>query len=163
MEIWSPIPGFCNYSVSTSGMVRNDHTERIMKPFKTGGGHACVGLVRDGKQHNRMVARLVCEAFVPNHRSEQFDTPIHLDGDLFNCEIANLTWRPRWFAIKHTRQFRVNQGYLDRPVQEIWTGEVFANAWEAVKKYGLLYNEVVLSASGVSIYVFPTKQNFRWC
>lgn len=161
MDEWKRIDEFPRYSVSIAGQVRNDKTGKMLTPFKTNAGHIAVGLSGIDGQHNRMVSRLVAEAFLPPPVNDKFDTPIYFDGDLSNCRVSNLTWRPRWFAIKHTRQFRVSEPYPSKPLRCIGTGEEFASVWDAVKKYGLLYNDIVLSILNRT-YVFPTMQTFDW-
>lgn len=160
MSEWAQLREFPKYSVSDQGLVRNDDTERVMRTFQTGGGHHCVGLMNNGRQYTRAVSRLVCEEFVPNERPDFFTTPIYLNGDTSNCDAQNLLWRPRWFSLKHTRQFRIEQR-LCNPVREWDTGEEFHDLWVPVIRYGLLYLDIILAAYNRTS-VFPTMQRFDW-
>lgn len=158
---WREIPDFPGYSVSNMGRIRNDRTDRIMALQINQHGIVHVGLFRDGKQHKRGVALLVCEAFLPPPSPPTFDTPIHLDGDLTNNHIDNLMWRPRWFAVKYHKQFdsREPMGFSG-PIQDKRTGQVFRNSWEAATTFGLLDREIFLATLNRT-YVWPTYQEFR--
>lgn len=160
MHDWAMIPDFPRYSISETGLVRNNETERILRQVALPDGRMKVGMMRDGIQYQRAVSRLVLEAFVPNWDPEHCDTPIHLDGDLRDCAAYNLAWRPRWFARVHTRQFRL--GNPDTPpIRNLDTDETYSGVWELVKKYGLLRNEV-LQCLGRGWTVYPVMQRFDW-
>jgi hypothetical protein len=115
----------------------------------------------NGVQLTRGLALLVCSAFVPlpQHRCD-VPTPIHLDGDFQNCRPDNLVWRPRWFAQKHTAQFKQN---LQNPnaVRNIDTGVVYHDIWDVVFEQGVLFNDVVKAVINKT-YVFPLFQRFEW-
>lgn len=123
-------------------------------------GVANVGLTRGKIQYKRAIAPLVAEAFLPKPNSENFDTPIHLDGDKTNNHIDNLELRPRWFAVKYYRQFREPRRGVETPVAEVSTGEVFQDSWAAAVKYGLLDREILISILSRT-YVWPTFQIFK--
>lgn len=162
MEGWRTIPEFHTYSISTEGRVRNDRTGRIMRPFRTGGGHLHVGMIKDGRQLNRSISKLVAAAFLPQPQNEYFDTPIHLDGEVANCYADNLMWRPRWFALKFAYQFRLRDELHNlASVRDKKTGEVYRNIWTLVSLRGLLFTEIV-EATYEGTYVFPTMDLFEW-
>lgn len=161
MSDWSTIPDFPRYSVHESGLIRNDWTERILRQTQMSDGRLKVGLVNNGVQYSRSVSRLVSQAFVPNVDPYRSDTPIHLDGDLSMCAAYNLSWRPRWFAKVHTRQFRLDKPDTP-PILNLDTEEVYSGVWELVKKYGLLRVDV-LQAIGRDWPVYPLMQRFDWC
>jgi hypothetical protein len=161
MEEWVPLLGYPGYSVSNLGRIRNDKRERVLTVVRTQTNYPFVGLVKDGQQVKRSVSKLVIETFIPRPATPLFTTPIHFDGDLSNCRVDNLDWRPRWFALRHTRQFRVEQEEHPEPVREIKTGEIFDNMWGAVFRYGLLYSDLFLAILN-NTYVFPTMQTYEW-
>jgi hypothetical protein len=160
MEQWAPLLGYPGYSASTLGRIRNDKRDSLLAIVLTSSQHKYVGLMKDGIQVKRAVSKLVCETFVPV-RNPAFTTPVHFDGDLTNCHSNNLDWRPRWFAMKHTIQFKRELPTYPDPVREIRSGELFENCWDAVFRYGLLYMDLVLSITNKT-YVFPTMQTFEW-
>lgn len=161
MEQWVPLLGYPGYSVSNLGRVRNDKRDSVLTVVHLQTKWTYVGLMKDGVQVKRAVSKLICESFLPKPINPHFTTPIHFDGDLSNCRVDNLDWRPRWFAIKHTMQFRrVLPEYPD-PVREIKSGEIFDTSWKAVLQFGLLYMDLILSIFNKT-YVFPTMQTFEW-
>jgi hypothetical protein len=118
-----------------------------------------VGLMHNGVQRHRSVPLLVAQAFLSDSEGP-FDTPINLDGDRANNRLENLTWRPRWFAIKYNRQFRYPyEDPIKRPIIDLDSGEVSPNSLECAKRYGLLEEDVVLSIQNRT-FVWPTYQQF---
>jgi hypothetical protein len=115
-------------------------------------------MMQRNKQIKRGVGLLVCKTFL-EQPDEKFNTPIHLNGELIDCRLDNLLWRPRWFAISHAYQF-TGAVVHDYPIREIETGERLT-VWGAVRKYGLLCTDV-LAALTNKTYVFPTMQVFEW-
>ena len=159
MEL-KPIEYFPGYSVSPSGVVRNDDTGRGMALTKNQHGIVQVGLMQNGTQYKRGVALLVAKAFLSPPISSAFNTPINLDGDRSNNHIENLMWRPRWFAIFYHRQFYNDKRGFREPVIDVKTKEWFPNSWEAAIKYGLLDREIMIATLNRT-YVWPTYQEFR--
>jgi hypothetical protein len=158
-ESWKEIEYFPGYSVSDQGRIRADKSDRLMSLNVNQYGVVQVGLMREGKQFHRSVPLLVAKAFLsPVHGP--FDTPINLDGDRHNNRLENLTWRPRWFAIKYNRQFRHPYGNsINAPIVDLKTNEVSENSFECAKRYGLLEQDLVLSILNRT-YVWPTYQKF---
>ena len=163
MEEWRDVRDHAGYSVSNYGRVRNDDTGWILTMLRNQRGILNVGLMENGVQIKRSVARLVAIAFVPRPLSqiETFDTPIHLDGDQNNACALNLMWRPRWYAYRYHRQFRVESEITPGPVRDLETKEIYEDLWIPVIRYGILYMEIVLSAANRTV-VWPTMQRFEW-
>ena len=64
-----------------------------------------------------------------------FDTPINLDGDRHNNRVENLTWRPRWFAIKYNQQFRhPYENPIPARIMDLKTGEVSENSFQCAQR-----------------------------
>lgn len=160
MEQWVPLLGYPGYSASNLGRIRNDRRESILAVVTLDTGHKYVGLVKEGVQVKRSLAKLVANAFVQNPRPEKFTTPIHLNGDVSDCVADNLLWRPRWFAMRFTQQFHRLQPHHD-PIREKATGEIFQDCWPPVMQWGLLYMDILVSITNCT-YVFPTMQTFEW-
>lgn len=159
-EEWRSIENFPGYSVSSHGRVRKDETDKIMAMVRNQIGLLHVGLTRDNMQHRRAVSRLVAEAFVKEHITEAFDTPINLDGDRMNNRAWNLVWRPRWFAIRYVQQFEPLPRSLAQPLEDIRTGDVFETSWIATTTFGLLHRQLVIATLDFQ-EVWPTRQRFR--
>lgn len=163
-EVWHPIKEFPGYSVSDFGRVRNDDSDRIMRQQANQKGLMHVGLMRDGVQYKRSVARLVALSFCPRpiHLEDTHDTPINLDGDRRNNCAANILWRPSWFAVRYHKQFITYGGRNKLPrIMDAKTGEVFDDIWIPVVRWGLLYGEIISSLVNNTL-VWPTYQRFVW-
>jgi hypothetical protein len=113
-ECWLPVVGFEGYyEVSSFGQVRSlertlqltNHPRLKERTFKArilfqksnrpAGGEKGyvrmqVALWKENKEYTRNVARLVAEAFIPNHHSAPF--VLHLDDDATNNRVGNLQW-----------------------------------------------------------------------
>lgn len=159
MERWLPLQEFPGYSASDWGRVRNDRRDSLLTIVSTQ-GRSFVGLSYNGVQVKRGLSKLICETFVPRPDNEMFTTPIHLDGELKNCQARNLLWRPRWFALKHLRQFSWNIPDSEWPIREVRTREEYRDCWGPVFQYGLLYNDVFMSVVNRT-RVFPTMNIFE--
>ena len=113
-ECWLPVVGFEGYyEVSSFGRVRalerivqlTNHPKLKQRTFKArilgqkiniphgkNGKYARmqVCLWKENKEYTRNVARLVAEAFIPNHYGAPF--VLHLDDDATNNRVGNLQW-----------------------------------------------------------------------
>lgn len=160
IDDWRPVVGFSEYSVNSLGQVVRDSTGRLLVPRYNQYGVPYVGLMREWQQCIRSLPRLVANAFLPRP-SKIFDTPIQLDGDPTNCQVDNLMWRPRWYAVFYKRQFDDRYDHpINEPVHAINEHERFPNSLAAACHYGLLEREVVLSIRNQTP-AWPTYQNFE--
>lgn len=160
METWLEIFEFPGYSVSSWGRVRNNYTGRVLTLLRNQHGVAHVGMNRGGIQYKRGVAKLVAQRFLRHTTLEDFDTPIHLDGDRTNNEASNLAWRPKWFADSYTRQWNDRSARINRPIMDMDTGQRYADSKDAAMTHGLLERDIVESVSA-GVKVFPTLQRFE--
>lgn len=159
-EEWKLIKDFPKYSVSNYGRVRRDSTGRILAHTPNQYGVVCVGLMRDHRQYNRSVPRLVARTFIPRPLGA-FDTPINLNGDRYNNYVDNLMWRPRWFAVQYNRQFHdPYPNPIDRSIRDKKTQEIFPNSFSCAIRFGILEKDVVLSILNRT-YAWPTYQQFE--
>lgn len=158
-ELWAPHLGYPGYSISTFGRVRNDRRGRVLTPLEYPGQRQTVKMTYNGVQVNRNVAKLVCETY--HLQRDGWTTPIHFDGNMQNCHVENLDWRPRWFALKHTQQFGKDHYEYPDPVRNVDTGTIYDNPWSVVFACGILYMDLILSISNKT-YVFPTMNVYEW-
>lgn len=158
-EEWKRIPGFPDYKVSNLGRIRAEKSGRILVQSETQFGLVRVGMMQDGVQRHRSLPKIVARAFV-SRSTEVFDTPINMDGDRWNNAAENLTWRPRWFAIKYHQQFKHSPyHYINQPLRDRKTGEVSENSFECAKRYGLLESDLCVSIWNYTP-TWPTYQTF---
>lgn len=160
METWLEIFEFPGYSVSNWGRVRNNFTGRVLTLLRNQHGVTHVGMNKGGLQHKRGVAKLVAERFLRHTTLDDFDTPIHLDGDRTNNEASNLDWRPKWFADTYARQWNRRGARITQPIRDKDSGERYADSMDAAKTHGLLERDILESIL-TGVKVFPTLQRFE--
>lgn len=142
---WVGVEGFPEYSVNRAGEVRRDSSGRVLASKVNQDGVVYVGMMRDGRQRQRSIARLVATTFIPRRRGPM-DTPVNKNGDRYDNNVENLVWRPRWYAVEYYRQLR--QPYdkpITVPIMDLETGERYRNSWDCALANGLLEKDVVLS------------------
>jgi hypothetical protein len=160
-EVWAEIPDFPKYVVSNLGRVMNIRTENVVKEQLTPQGIVYVPLY-GGPEKTKSVKLLVARAFLDygEYDPKVFDTPINKDGDKTNNRVDNLAWRPRWFAVKYSRQFLiVNPNSHVGPVYDTATNMMYDNVYIVATTFGLLMRHVYRSTYAETP-VFPTKQIF---
>ena len=158
---WKYIDGFPNYQVSNYAEFVNIRTDRELKPSKNQLGHIKVTLIQNRIPMTRSVAQIVAMAFLGPPDPPHFDTPIHLNGELDDCVADNLMWRPRWFAIKYHKQFRMDSFHTYRVrLMDRDTQEVYESLKEVCVKNGLYHGDVIKSYVEET-YVPLTLQEFR--
>lgn len=138
--VWSKIKGFDNYSVSNSGLIRNDNRGTIKAQQTDKYGYKTASIYKDGKGHPQRVHRLVADAFLSNpDKKPQIN---HKDGDKTNNNVNNLEWVTCSENIGHAinkglRHYvpsygmkgkkNPNAGAKGKPVLVKETGEVFSS------------------------------------
>lgn len=166
---WKKIDGFKDrYSVSDTGLVRNDVTGRIRKPYLDSRGmYVLVHIDVDGVTYNRLVHRLVAGAFIPN--PENKPTVNHKDGNKQNNNVDNLEWatlsenqrhawhkldsmeRKKHFLELNIWQYRTREGIdrasqaIRRKVMCIETGKVYDSITEASKDNNISTTAIITS------------------
>ena len=158
MERWIELVEFPGYSISDHGRVRNDRSGRLFVLQRNRAGVVYVGLVKDGRQQKRSVAKLVADVFLQK-TVDHYDTPTHIDADPSNNHYSNLTWRPRYFADAYHRQYN-HWPRVGRPIRIVETGERFQDSWEACMKYVLLDIDIVKSITNGEV-VRPIFKHFE--
>lgn len=160
METWATIPDFPDYAVSTDGDVRNKKTGRILKTSNNQNDVEMVGLMRGGTQFKRSVPLLVAEAFLEKP-TVIFDTPINMNGHRNDNRVANLAWRPRWYAVLFNRQFVEPYDHpINKPIRDVASGLIFPDSFSVATHFGLLEKDIVLSILNRTV-VWITYQTFE--
>lgn len=97
--MFKKINNYPKYSINTKGEVKNNSTNRILKPRTAGKGYYCYNLYNETGNTNKYIHRLVAETFIPNpHNLPMVD---HIDGDKSNNIIDNLRWVTNYQNLKH--------------------------------------------------------------
>ena len=141
---WRLIEDFPDYEVSFDAKVRNIENGNVLTPTRAQTGLLMVGLSLNRTQYKRALDLIVAEAFLEKHPMEAFNASvIHLDGDIENCNAANLMWRPRWFKTAYMKQFRKDGPTIKHPIYCADTDEIFESSREASMTHGVLDVDVV--------------------
>jgi hypothetical protein len=85
---WRPVPGFCNYQVSSKGEVRSLNRGKLLRQVKGHRGYRQVTLYSNGRAKCCLVHRLVAEAFlgvIPAGWQVN-----HINGDKECNDVSNL-------------------------------------------------------------------------
>ena len=107
-EIWKDIRGFNGkYSLSNLGSVKNNITDKNLKPMKNHNGYLVVHLWNRKKMSFR-IHRIVAEMFIPN--SENKKTVNHINGIKTDNRVENLEWSTSSENIKHAFDCGLNKG-----------------------------------------------------
>jgi hypothetical protein len=85
---YKKIEGYDNYSVSNHGNVRNDKTNRILKPGKDKMGYHKVSLCKNKKSKTHIIHRLVAIAYIDNPDNKLCVD--HIDEVKTNNHVNNL-------------------------------------------------------------------------
>lgn len=89
--MWKKVSRNNNYSVNKNGLIRNDITKKIKKPFiNKANGYLTVDLYKNNKSQKVPIHRLVAEAFLPNEENKP--TVDHIDKNRTNNKLSNLRW-----------------------------------------------------------------------
>lgn len=86
---WKKIDRYPRYSISDTGLLRNDKTGKILKPGKDSNGY--LSFIFHGK--HKLIHRLVAEAFIPNPLN--LPEIHHKDHNRTNNVVSNLEWVTR--------------------------------------------------------------------
>ncbi|MFV8242154.1 NUMOD4 motif-containing HNH endonuclease [Mycolicibacterium peregrinum] len=123
-EIWKPVTGFIEYSISNHARVRSEARiivrsdgiryrvgEKILKTTANADGYPTVGLSRDGESQTFYVHDLVAQAFIGD-KPEGMEVR-HLDDVKADCRPSNLAYGSRSENV-HDSVRNGNHGFAKR-------------------------------------------------
>lgn len=102
---WRVFAEFPRYSVSNTGLVKNNNTGKMLKPQVESNGYLRV-LLYPEKKH-RLIHRMVALTFIPNIKNKPCIN--HIDGDKQNNCDSNLEWCTYQENCQHARSV-LNRG-----------------------------------------------------
>jgi len=154
LETWRDIEGFEGYyQVSNLGRVKGvardlpdgKHIkEKIREP--QGSTYLAIDLWKDNKSHNKLVHRLVAQAFLPN--PDNLPEVNHKDGNPRNNSVANLEWVS---SSSNTAHRLATKGTSYRKsVQCLETGEIFTSISAASRSVNASTQQVIDSINSKS-------------
>lgn len=128
-EIWKPVKGYEQlYEVSNLGNVKSlkkswstynyksknyykiTTEERILKPSISHCGYKQINLSKNNKAKEKLVHRLVAEAFIENKDNKKCVN--HIDGNKQNNRVDNLEWCTHKENSKHSWNNGLQKSYL---------------------------------------------------
>lgn len=116
-ELWKPIMGYEDYEVSNYGRVK--HNFKIIKPtLNQMHDRYYIGLHKDNKRKNLILARVVAHAFCDGF-SEINNTVNHKDGDTHNNNANNLEWVSQSENNKHSYSVLNRKVNISKPINYI--------------------------------------------
>jgi len=170
MEEWKIIEeGEGKYSVSNNGRVRNNKTQKILKPAKLVNGYLAVSLAENKKGRLYRVHRLVAKYFVSGYEKEKQVN--HIDGVKTNNHYTNLEWVTPSENIRHAyltglKDVNLNYRNINKPIpvrQYTMNGEFvreYPSIKEAERKTGI--NNSAISKTCRGKYKYTGGYKWRY-
>ena len=87
---WKKIRGFPNYSISNTGLVRNDITSKLKEIQHDKYGYLVCALYRHQERKLCKIHRLIAEHYIPNPDNKPYIN--HINGIKDDNRIENLEW-----------------------------------------------------------------------
>ena len=110
-EIWKDIKGYEGiYQISNLGRVksserRGNGREIILKGWKPKDGYKRVKLIKKYKVENKLIHRLIAEAFIPNPNN--YPVVNHKNGIKTDNQIENLEWCTQKYNMREAQRLNL--------------------------------------------------------
>ena len=133
-EIWKDIKGYEGlYQVSSLGNVKSFHrdNEKLLSQRMQVKGYLTVILRKNGEQKNKLVHRLVAEAFISNPLNKPQIN--HKDGNKKNNFVENLEWNTCAENIHHAMKMGLSKD-RNRAVYQYSIDGNLINEYRSIKE-----------------------------
>ena len=126
---WKKIEGYEKYSVSDTGLIRNENTGRYLAFSKDKDGYLHTSLSKNGVVKQFGVHRIVAKAFIPNPNG--LATVDHKNGNKEDNNVSNLQWLS---CADNLEKYWKNHR---KPVVCLESGVAYPSAYHAAAELGL--------------------------
>lgn len=132
-EIWKDVKGYeGHYQVSNKGNVKSIKNGIIMIPSITKFGYKRLSLCKNGIIKNKVIHRLVAEAFIENPNN--YDIVNHKDENKLNNFADNLEWCDRKYNTNYGTCIERRSKNKQRPVNQYDLNMNFIKRYESIKE-----------------------------
>ena len=105
-EFFLPVENNENYYISNHGNIKNNKTNRILKPGNNTFGYKRISLSKNGKYKTFKIHRLVGKTFLEN--PENKPSIDHIDNNPTNNNVKNLRWATQKDNCANTNKYKTN-------------------------------------------------------
>lgn len=155
-EEYKIIPGFNNYEITKSGIVRNKSTKKILIGYKT--EYISFTLVgTNDKNKKELVHRLVSKTYLENINN--YEIVNHKDGNKLNNNVDNLEWCSRSYNVRHA----IENGLIKtKKVNQLDKYKNVLNIFNSLKEAGEKTNTNKSNISKVCNNKIKTANGYYW-
>lgn len=122
------IINFENYQISDDGRVWSKKSNKWLKPIDVN-GYKKASLYKNGKEYQRLVHRLVAEAFIPNPNN--YDEINHINEDKSDNRVENLEWCTPNYNINYGTRIERQVNSISKKVFQYSIDNVLLNTYKS--------------------------------
>lgn len=141
------IKGFEDYQITDDGRVWSKNSKKYLKPSSIN-GYMVVSLYKNSRQKQRLVHRLVAEAFIPN--TDNLPEVNHKDENKNNNAVENLEWCTPVYNINYGERTNKQKDSISKKIYKYSIDGklvgVYKSATEA-ERLNIGYNHRSISAA----------------
>ena len=131
-EIWKDVVGFeGSYKVSNFGNVKSLRNKKILIP-SINPGYKRITLCKNGKRENKVIHRIVAEAFLDNPKN--FLCVNHKDENKLNNCVENLEWCDIKYNTNYGTCIERRSKNNQKPVNQYDLNMNFIKRYESIKE-----------------------------
>ena len=129
------------YAITSCGKVWSYRSKKFLSPINCSKGYLQVMLYKNGIRENKLIHRLVAEAYLPN--PSNYDTVDHIDFNITNNCVNNLQWMSRHENSRKKRNARGEKIYC------LENEKIYESQTQAAKELGLNQGNISRVCRGV--------------
>lgn len=122
------IINFENYQISDDGRVWSKKNNKWLKPIDVN-GYKKASLYKNGKEYQRLVHRLVAEAFIPNPNN--YDEINHINENKSDNRVENLEWCTPSYNINYGTRIERQVNSISKKVFQYSIDNVLLNTYKS--------------------------------